>query len=73
MANNLDLDELQLEVTNEGIELISPKNDATVVFRQSNDTIWHVYATPLSKDMSFEAKAERIGYIDSEILEYSAD
>ena len=67
------LDELQLEVTNEGIELISPKNDATVVFRQSKDTIWHVYAAPLSKDMSFEAKAERIGYIDSEILEYSAD
>ncbi len=67
------LDELQLEVTERGIELISPKNDATVVFRQSKDSIWQVYATPLSKEISFEAKAERIGYHDSEILEYSAD
>jgi len=67
------LEPLQLEETNEGVELISKRPDATLVWKKPQDSIWNVYAAPLPKDLSFVAKAERIGYRDSEILEYDVD
>ncbi|SHJ02487.1 sulfatase family protein [Pseudozobellia thermophila] len=64
---------LQLEESESGVELISPKPDATIVWKGVKDSIWKVYAKPLPKDVSFVAKAERIGYSDSELLEYKVD
>lgn len=61
---------LQLEETNSGIELIAPKSDATLVWKKPQDSIWKVYSGPLPKATSFEAKAERIGYLDSDILQF---
>ncbi|MAU70631.1 MAG: sulfatase [Pseudozobellia sp.] len=67
------LDPLQLEVTDLGIELIEPKSDATIVYKQPQDSVWMVYSNPLPAEMSFTAKAERIGYTDSELLKYEGD
>ena len=64
---------LQMQETDSGIELISLKSDATLVWKQPQDSIWNVYSKPLSQNSSFEAKAERIGYLDSEVLEYQKD
>ena len=60
---------LEMEDSNEEIILISKNNDATILWRKVQDSIWNIYTEPLSKGISFEAKAERIGYLDSEILE----
>ncbi|MEO9890929.1 sulfatase [Aurantibacter sp.] len=67
------LKHLQIEKTSEGIAIIPPKKDATIVWKQPNDSIWKVYDNPLSKDIPFVAKAERIGYTDSDVLEYSVE
>ncbi len=64
---------LQMQETDFGIELISSKSDATLVWKQPKDSVWNVYTNPLPKTNSFEAKAERIGYLDSELLEYQKD
>ncbi len=65
------LSPLEMEDKEDGIRLISKKSDATIVWKQPQDSIWNVYSKPLPKDTSFEAKAERIGYTDSEVLVYS--
>ncbi len=65
------LSALEMEERNDSIHLISPRADATIVWKQPNDSIWNIYAVPLPKSVSFEAKAERIGYIDSDTLSYS--
>ncbi|MRI00149.1 sulfatase-like hydrolase/transferase [Kriegella sp. EG-1] len=64
------LKHLQIEKTSEGIAIIPPKKDATIVWKQPKDSIWKVYDKPLPKDIPFVAKAERIGFTDSDILEY---
>ncbi len=64
---------LQLEKTSEGVALIPSKKDATIIWRKPQDSIWYVYTNPLPKDISFEAKAERIGFDDSEVLHYKLD
>ena len=66
----LQLAPIQMEETNRGIELNSIKSDATLVWKQHQDSIWNIYTGPIPKTISFEAKAERIGYLDSVILEY---
>lgn len=60
---------LEMEVKNDSIHLISKKSDATLVWRQPQDSVWNVYSHPLPANQSLEAKAERIGYLDSAILE----
>lgn len=62
------LENLQVEETDRGIELIHSKNDATIVWRVLKDSIWNIYTEVLPNTTYFEAKAERIGYQDSEVL-----
>ncbi|MDC6406265.1 MULTISPECIES: sulfatase [Maribacter] len=59
---------LEVAMNDYVVQLISPQPDATIVWKLPQDSIWKVYVKPLSKDLNFEAKAERIGYLDSEIL-----
>ena len=62
------LTNLQLQEKDNTIELKHSKADATIVWRKLKDSVWNIYFEPLNKDISFEAKAERIGYHDSEFL-----
>ncbi len=59
---------LKMSESNGKISLISPKNDATIIWRQPKDSLWNIYIEEISSEISFEAKAERIGYVDSELL-----
>lgn len=70
-GEQLKLLPLQMEDKGDNIRLISKKTDATIVWKQPQDSIWNIYTTPLPKNLSFEAKAERIGYRDSEFLTYT--
>ncbi len=53
------------------VTLKSELNDATILWKQPKDSLWNIYSKPLASDISIEAKAERIGYTDSAVLEYS--
>jgi hypothetical protein len=59
---------LELMEKGDQIELISHMKDATILWKVPKDSIWMIYDHPLPIDMAFEAKAERIGYSDSDIL-----
>ena len=59
---------LEVEVKDSLIHLVSPKRDATIVWKYPQDSIWKLYNEPIPSGKGFEAKAERIGYMDSEIL-----
>ncbi len=61
---------LEMEEKGDSIVLLSKKSDATIVWKRPQDSIWSVYSTPLPNKVSFEAKAERIGFIDSDTLRY---
>jgi len=52
--------------------LLCGKRDATLLWKQPGDSIWHFYNTPLPNTKSFQAKAIRLGYEESPLLEYSA-
>ncbi|MBM1107718.1 sulfatase [Aurantibacter crassamenti] len=67
------LQHLKIEKTIDGIALFPSRKDATIVWKQPKDSIWNIYDKPLPKDIPFEAKAERIGYTDSEILKYAPE
>ncbi|MBD0776894.1 sulfatase [Maribacter sp. ANRC-HE7] len=67
-GKELPLPPLEMENVEAGISLISKKADATIIWRQPNDSVWHIYDEPLPEGIDFEAKAERIGYLDSEVL-----
>lgn len=60
---------LELEERNDSVRLICKKPDATIVWKRQQDSVWNVYTKPLPNNLSFEAKAERIGYQDSDILQ----
>ncbi|MEH6619235.1 sulfatase [Maribacter arcticus] len=62
------LNGLQLQEKDNSIKLFHSKADATIVWRKLKDSVWNVYYEPLSKDISFEAKAERIGYHHSDVI-----
>lgn len=62
------LNGLQLQEKDKTIKLMHSIADATIVWRKLKDSVWNIYFEPLNKDISFEAKAERIGYQDSEVL-----
>ena len=61
---------LELEEKDQGVLLRSAQPDATIVWKQPVDSVWQIYTNPLPVNTSFQAKAERIGYSDSDILEY---
>ncbi len=60
---------LEMEEKNDSIHLISKKSDATIVWKQPQDSIWNVYGEDLPANIPIAAKSERIGYLDSEVLE----
>ncbi|MEO1012359.1 MAG: sulfatase [Bacteroidota bacterium] len=64
---------LEMVERNDSVRLVSKRRDASIVWKKPQDSIWNVYSGPLPKDISFEAKAERIGFTDSAILEYKAN
>jgi arylsulfatase A-like enzyme len=61
---------LEMEEKGDRIRLFCKNADATIVWRQPQDSVWQVYSKALPNATSFEAKAERIGYYDSAILEF---
>lgn len=64
------LPSLELLEVKEEIELVSKQNDATIVWKSPKDSVWKVYKNPIPRDQIFQAKAERIGFLDSDILLY---
>lgn len=62
-----------MEQTSDGVVLIPSKKDATLLWKLPQDSVWNIYSKPLPKNTSFDAKAERIGYADSDILNFSID
>lgn len=62
-----------MEQTSDGVVLIPTKKDATILWKLPQDTVWTIYSDPLPKNTSFNAKVERIGYTDSEILNFAID
>lgn len=65
------LPSMEMDATSNGIALIPGRADATIVWKKPLDSKWNLYTEPLPKNAPFEAKTERIGYNDSEVLEYS--
>ena len=61
---------LEMQESNDKISLYSSKTDATVLWKQPQDSLWNIYIEPLPNSISFEAKAERIGFSDSDLLEF---
>ncbi len=59
---------LEMEEDGAFVRLASKKSDATIIWRQPNDSVWRIYDEPLPSGIEFEAKAELIGYLDSEVL-----
>jgi hypothetical protein len=72
-GNAPKLPPLELEDKAGKIILISRQKDATIIWKQARDTTWQFYADPFSNDQSFQAKAVRIGFEDSEVLDYEVD
>lgn len=64
---------LQMVENGDEINLISEKYDATIIWKEPGDVSWHIFSEPLNKNVSFIAKAVRIGYKDSDDLLYSID
>jgi len=62
-----------MEQTFEGVVLIPTKKDATLLWKLPQDSVWNIYSEPLPKKTSFDAKAERIGYTDSDILNFKIE
>jgi arylsulfatase A-like enzyme len=60
---------LEIEEKKEGIHLFNKRTDASIVWKTPQDSIWSIYTKPLPVGSSFEAKAERIGFQDSDILQ----
>lgn len=65
----------ELSLTEKGglVSLECPLNDATIIWKKSKDLVWSIYKEPFATDVEFIAKAVRIGYVDSAILEYTSD
>ena len=64
---------LELEDKEGKVSLFSSRKDATIIWRQPQDSTWMFYAEPLPNDKSFLAKSVRIGFKDSDILEYGSE
>ena len=59
---------LEMEESSGQIRLMSRQSDATILWKQPLDSLWNIYTQPIKNTISFEAKSERIGYLDSELL-----
>ena len=64
---------LQMEERDNRINLISGRYDATIIWKEPGDKTWHIYSKPLDNELSFAAKAVRIGYEDSDELLYGME
>ena len=64
---------LELEEKEGKIRLLSIKADATILWKQPQDSLWTIYKKPLPSDGSFEAKAQRIGFLESEAINYNIE
>ena len=64
---------LEMEARDTGIYLFSKKTDATIIWKQPQESTWQIYAEPLPKSISFVAKAERLGYVESPELKYEKE
>ena len=67
------LQALEVEEKDNTIKLFSKQTDVTLLWKQPQDSLWQLYLAPLPAKISFDAKSERIGYLDSEVLEYRAE
>ncbi|MCW5515641.1 sulfatase [Muriicola sp. Z0-33] len=67
------LPSLELEDKEGKINLFCKQSDATIVWKQPQDSTWLIFDAPISNQKSFSAKAVRIGFKDSELLEYTVD
>ena len=56
---------LEMEEKEDGIYLFTKKSDASIIWKQPNDSVWMIYKNPIPKGTAFIAKSERIGYHDS--------
>ena len=72
-GKKLQLAPLELIENEKGLRLISDKKDALILWKKPQDSLWQFHSKPLPKNSSFDAKAERIGYGDSPILEYRVE
>ncbi|MFX0556589.1 hypothetical protein ACOCEA_07310 [Maribacter sp. CXY002] len=59
---------LEIQEKEDGVHLLNKRADVSIVWKNPKDSIWNMYTEPIPSKMTFEAKAERIGYLDSEIL-----
>ncbi len=58
----------------EGFVLLTcPLNDATLLWKEPGTSQWEIYSSPLPNSQSFEAKAVRIGYTDSDVLSFDGE
>jgi arylsulfatase A-like enzyme len=67
-GNAPKLPPMEMEIVDNTLKLHNKQKDATVVWKTPNDSVWNIYTLPLPDSLIIEAKAERIGYQDSEIL-----
>ncbi|WP_339709215.1 sulfatase [uncultured Kriegella sp.] len=72
-GKQLKLAPLEMEKKVSGVALYSHRPDATILYKQPQDSVWQFYREPLPGDTSFVAKAERIGFEDSDLLKYTLD
>ncbi|MFD0797308.1 sulfatase [Maribacter chungangensis] len=61
---------LVLEPVGTTIKLHSDIRDATIAWKRPQDSIWNIYSHALPDTLNVQAKAERIGLADSEVLLY---
>lgn len=64
---------LELEENEGVIKLLSKHASSSILWKQPQDSTWLLYKDPLPKTKPFEAKAVRIGYEDSEVLEFEIE
>ncbi len=67
------LSPLELEEKEGRIRLLSKKADATILWKKPQDSLWTIYKEPLPTNSPFEAKAQRIGFLESEPINYSIE
>ncbi|WP_405382977.1 sulfatase [Maribacter sp. LLG6340-A2] len=60
---------MEIQEKEDGVYLFNERTDATIVWKVPQDSKWSIYKEPLPKKIKFEAKAERIGFKDSEVLQ----
>ena len=67
-GKQMQLQPMEMEEKEEGILLFNKKSDATIIWKKPQDSVWTIYNNTLPKNIPIEAKAQRIGYAESDIL-----